>query len=285
MPKAENPAADFRSLPVVVPTLSGATPGPSPRKAGMIYSRENDFLFIKGRKIGGTSIEIALSALCGPDDIITPITPIDELERLRRGGRGAQNYSRHPARERRYLKQLALEGPDAVGKKSRGRDQIYTSHMSLREFIDRFGGLPTQRIFCVERSPYAKVISMAVMAANFAKYSRTGENMSLAPHEIIEAVTVQMRRGTAIETCRNVEQYRGTDGGIAVRALRHEKLAEDFAGLMDEYGFTPAPELPHAKRGMNSNSIDPHAVFTREQLDRVNEIFAEEFDTFGYERL
>ncbi len=59
----------------------------------MIYSRQSDFLFIKGRKVGGTSMEIALSILCGPEDIITPITPVDERERLRRGGRGAQNYS------------------------------------------------------------------------------------------------------------------------------------------------------------------------------------------------
>ena len=50
----------------------------------MIFSKQNDFLFIKGRKVAGTSAEMALSTICGPEDIITPITPIDELERLRR---------------------------------------------------------------------------------------------------------------------------------------------------------------------------------------------------------
>jgi len=56
----------------------------------MIYSKQNDFLFIKGGKVAGTSVEMALSTVCGPEDIITPITPADELERLRLGGRGAQ---------------------------------------------------------------------------------------------------------------------------------------------------------------------------------------------------
>jgi hypothetical protein len=36
---------------------------------------------------------------------------------------------------------------------------------------------------------------------------------------------------------------------------------------------------------MDSNSIDPREVFTRAQLDRINEMYAEEFDIFGYERL
>jgi hypothetical protein len=31
----------------------------------MIYSKQSDFLFKKGRKVSGTSMEIALSVLCG----------------------------------------------------------------------------------------------------------------------------------------------------------------------------------------------------------------------------
>ena len=45
----------------------------------MILSRKFRFIFIKGRKVGGTSVEMALSTICGPDDIVTPITPIDVL--------------------------------------------------------------------------------------------------------------------------------------------------------------------------------------------------------------
>ena len=56
----------------------------------MIVSRVHKFIFLKTKKTAGTSIEIALSQLCGPDDIITPLTEIDEAQRA--DGRGAQKW-------------------------------------------------------------------------------------------------------------------------------------------------------------------------------------------------
>ena len=44
----------------------------------MIISHEHKFIFLKTRKTAGTSIELALSQLCGPDDIITPIVRRDD---------------------------------------------------------------------------------------------------------------------------------------------------------------------------------------------------------------
>jgi hypothetical protein len=58
----------------------------------MIVSHAHRFVFLKTRKTAGTSVEIALSRHCGPDDIITPLVEEDEKLRLECGGRGAQNY-------------------------------------------------------------------------------------------------------------------------------------------------------------------------------------------------
>jgi hypothetical protein len=52
----------------------------------MIVSHEHKFIFLKSKKTAGTSIELALSQLCGPSDILTPLTRIDEASRA--GGRG-----------------------------------------------------------------------------------------------------------------------------------------------------------------------------------------------------
>jgi hypothetical protein len=75
----------------------------------MIVSHAHKFIFLKTKKTAGTSIELALSELCGPQDIITPLTKIDEA--LREGKRGAQNWRRHgwwgsprPLWKRRFLK-------------------------------------------------------------------------------------------------------------------------------------------------------------------------------------
>ena len=55
----------------------------------MIASFAHDFIFVKTRKVGGTSLEIVLSSWCAARDICTPITPEDEAIRARLRGPGA----------------------------------------------------------------------------------------------------------------------------------------------------------------------------------------------------
>ncbi|WP_223424926.1 sulfotransferase family 2 domain-containing protein [Alcanivorax limicola] len=58
----------------------------------MIISHKHKFIFIKTCKTAGTSLEIALSKYCGPDDIITPISAVDEQVRQSLGYLGPQHY-------------------------------------------------------------------------------------------------------------------------------------------------------------------------------------------------
>jgi hypothetical protein len=39
----------------------------------MIVSHRHRFIFIKTHKTAGSSMEMALAPLCGPDDIVTPM--------------------------------------------------------------------------------------------------------------------------------------------------------------------------------------------------------------------
>ena len=59
----------------------------------MIVSHAKKLIFVKTRKTSGTSMEVSLSQVCGPDDIITPISFEDELVRLDMGGTLPQNYA------------------------------------------------------------------------------------------------------------------------------------------------------------------------------------------------
>lgn len=58
----------------------------------MIISHTQELIFIKPKKVAGTSFEIALSKFCGEDCIITPIAPRDENLRRKLGYRAAQNF-------------------------------------------------------------------------------------------------------------------------------------------------------------------------------------------------
>lgn len=59
----------------------------------MILCRKLETIFVKTRKVGGTSFEIALSKYCDQDDIVTPITPADEALREKLGFQGPVNFS------------------------------------------------------------------------------------------------------------------------------------------------------------------------------------------------
>jgi hypothetical protein len=47
----------------------------------VIISHKHRFIYIKTRKTASTSLEIALSAFCGPDDILTKFSDADEVIR------------------------------------------------------------------------------------------------------------------------------------------------------------------------------------------------------------
>lgn len=58
----------------------------------MIVSHKHKLIFLKPKKVAGTSFEVALSKYLGKEDIITPILPGDELTRKNLGFIGCQNY-------------------------------------------------------------------------------------------------------------------------------------------------------------------------------------------------
>jgi len=58
----------------------------------MIISHALEIIFIKTKKVGGTSFEIALSKFCDETCVITPLATRDENIRRRRGYRSAQNW-------------------------------------------------------------------------------------------------------------------------------------------------------------------------------------------------
>jgi hypothetical protein len=58
----------------------------------MILLKKANLLFLKSRKTGGTSLEIALSKFADENCVITPISSEDEKLRKELGFRGPQNY-------------------------------------------------------------------------------------------------------------------------------------------------------------------------------------------------
>lgn len=248
----------------------------------MILSKRHKFIFIKGVKVGGTSIEIALAPFCGLDDIITPITPIDELTRLACGA-GARNYLENRPAELAYLQALRQTAIADLGKLHPPASE-YFNHMRLCD-VRRLQGPAVQdyQVAGVERHPYAKIISWANHQLSFSAY-QTGARMSSDPRAL-KAFLKQAIHERRILTVRNIERYRDTDGLITARIMRYECLEEDFRSFMASLGIECRATLPHAKRGILSNSVDPREFFEDPEIALINELFREEFETFNYAAL
>ena len=45
------------------------------------------------------------------------------------------------------------------------------------------------------------------------------------------------------------------------------------------------PRLPHAKRGLLSDRLDPREVLRPDQISLINEMFEDDFVAFGYPML
>ena len=249
----------------------------------MILSHRHRFIFIKGLKVASTSVEIALSQICGPEDIITPITPVDEALRIGCGA-GARNYSSSPAMETAWLQAVRTTLQQDMGQ-LRLPEGDYVNHMSLVEVVQRKGAaVKGYRVVCVERNPYAKVISWANHMLTVSAY-KSGAGEMRADPEMLRRYLDRMAADGRIVAARNIDRYRGPDGRVTAEVLRYERLSQAFRTFVRSLGIMTDLPLPHVKKGIQANDLDPLRVLTRPAVARINELFSEEFAAFGYEQL
>ena len=191
----------------------------------MILSHKHRFIFLKTKKTAGTSIELALSQICGPDDIITPVTSEDE--KLRRG-RGPQNckrhswfYSRRPLWKRRWFKL----GPPDYG---------YYNHMTAAEVAEFIGAEIWNSYFkfAFDRNPWDRQVSHYHF--RYRRRSRPPSFENFLAHD---------RRARL----NNYEIY-SIDGKPVVNFLgKYENLTTDYEQVLRTLGVNEQPILPKSK--------------------------------------
>jgi len=247
----------------------------------VILSRKNKFLFVKGKKIAGTSVEVMLSAVCGPDDIITPITPIDERKRLLNGGMAAQNYGLDAGENEKYLSSLLTCSANDLGSMKIPKG-IYFNHMPLTKILAVYGEVPEDyTIFAIERCPYRKIISLANMQLKFQEYQKSGTVMRSDFQALKSKIQELVEKGT-ISQVRNIDSYKNQAGVVCVEILQYEQLGSDIENLMDRLGIANYPKLEHFKKGLSSNDLYLSEIFTSRQISLINEMFGDEFEYFKY---
>ena len=227
----------------------------------MIVSHEHKFIFLKTKKTAGTSIELALSQLCGPADIITPLTGIDEA--LRAGGRGAQNWRLHgwwgsprPLLKRRWFKFTA-------------EDYGFYNHMpaaAARALLDEKIWRSYFK-FAFDRNPWDRQVSFY-----HHRYRHEKEPPSFASfmHQDCHA------------RINNYDIY-SIDGDVSVDFVgRFESLADDLKLALQRVGLSLAAELPRAKTTFRRGDAPYREYYDEDTRESVARWYAREIKLLDY---
>jgi hypothetical protein len=229
----------------------------------MIISHKHKFIFLKTAKTAGTSIEIALSKHCGPDDVITPIFPPDENTRRSLGYRGPQNYL---ASWREYgLRDIAKY------LLRRERKKRYYHHISAHEVRLLVGDdiWNSYYKFCFERDPFDRLISHY-----FWSYP-SEPRPPLADFIRSELPMMLKRRGFDVYTM---------DGQVVVdRVCRYEAIADELEEVRNVIGLPEPLVLPRAKSGYRTDKRHYSEVLAQEERDWITHFFGDEIRMFGYQ--
>ena len=213
----------------------------------MILSHAHRFVFLKTRKTAGTSVEIALSRVCGADDVITSVSEDDEALRREHGGRPAQNHESPPLARRAYNHM-----PAQMVRRLAGRER-WASYFK----------------FTVERNPWDAVVSLYHW-----RFRDT------APIPFAEFVRSPMVEEFAT---KNARIYR-LGGEVAVdRVCRFETLDRDLSDVWSHLGLPGEPALPRAKSGVRPAARTYADYYDEQSAERVRTVFAEAIRDFGYE--
>ena len=209
-------------------------------------SHRHRFVFLKTRKTAGTSLELALARVCGPEDTITSLNPKDEEDRAAAGIPGPQNDEAPPLRRRAFNHMPARMARDAIGA------DVFDAYYR----------------FAVERNPWDAVVSA---------YYWSFRDREAPPFE-------EWVQGDQVESlAKNAGIYR-LNGEIAVhRLLRYETLAADVAEVWQHLDLPGTPDLPHAKSGARPRDADYRSMYSDRSRDRVAAAFERTIADLGYE--
>ena len=225
----------------------------------MIISHKHKFIFIKTEKTAGTSIEIALSKYCGPDDIITPISPKDEVTRKELGYRGPQNYLVP------FSKYSARDWASLIYHRQRRAFYNHISAQEIKQYISNDVWNSYYK-FCFERNPFDKLVSLYYWIGS--KYPTIYDFMMSGKASYV--------KGFVLWTINAIP--------VVDHIYKFEEMHEAFKHISAVLKLDPEMVIPEKKAKSNFRKDKRHyrEILTEQEKQWVYKIFAREFAYLDY---
>ena len=233
------------------------------RGSAVIVSHEHKFIFLSTRKTAGTSIELALRQLCGPDDIITPL--LEDGEATDTAGRAAQNWVVHswwqssrPFRKRAWFRKKAQDYGFYCHIPAKRAKALLNDNRIWRGYFK----------FAFDRNPWDRQVS-----AYHFRYRRTNNPPSFSRY-------MQRRHRPWVN---NYEIY-SIDGDVCVDFVgRYESLEQELRRALSQIGIAFEQELPRAKGNFRPNGRNYREYYDDEEPELIRKWYAPEIDLLDYE--
>lgn len=206
-------------------------------------------------------MEIALSGICGNDDVICPITSRDEIAREAITGRTANNYS-IPFKNYSWKEKIAFI--------LYTQKQQFYNHIPASELITR---LPQKTwdeffTFCFDRNPWDKVI------AHYFQLNRNGRYKSLS--EYLESGRWEVLHGH--------KMYCIGSKPVVDAVFKYEEMEESLAEISEQLGLKYPLKLHEyrAKSEFRKDRRHYREFLTESQAAHIADIFARDIELMGY---
>lgn len=228
----------------------------------MIYSKANNFIFMKTRKTAGTSVELVLRSVCGPQDMITPVdetgpsTVTEQNYMMRRPHWRLKHRIRWLLGSRKEKYSPLVPIPDHIHAADLRR------HVGAEAFERAFR-------FSIERNPWDRQVS------NYFWQIRD------LPKEQRPSFEAWLHGDDPELKVDNWQIYAIDDQVVAHRILRYENLADDLALVARELGLV-LPDLPHAKGNLRPK-VHYRELYTPQTRDLVGSWYRHEIEALGYD--
>lgn len=225
----------------------------------MIVSHAHRFIFIKTRKVAGTSVEACLSQFCGEGDIITAL---GQDEGFRMGPRSI-SLSRH-----RRASRLIRGWWNLVGRPANAYGGFYP-HIPAHEIKRLLGDQIWNSYFkfTIERNPWDRQVSL---------YHWHYRDRDAKP-----SFDLFIRSPFHRKISSNFDAYSINGTVVADYVCRYETLERDLQQVLKEVGVDAKLELPRAK-GSHRNGRAWRDYYTPRTRDIVGGWYAREIEAFGY---
>ena len=245
-----------------------------------IISFKHKFIFIKTRKVAGTSLEVALRKFLGGDDIVPPTTPRDDYYALNNGWT-TWNYAENVADEDEYTKLVAAEKFEQAIKHEGSTKKFFSTHMyarAIKPILEQRGHRWEDfLVFTIERHPYSWLLSGCLYDNRV--YNLGGK----AAYDVadVEQRAKDLLIPQRLNDRRNWDLYTENDKLLVNRVLRYENLPDELNSVMRELGLDSARlELPDLKK--NARHLDAANILSENIKKRIYKSFQPTFELLNY---